>query len=89
VVELEKTNVSKTISVLVLRVPIRMRFGKRSLSCLYLSELNQPKKSVMVESSINTGHQSDFNNISVLDRASGYMDRLVKDAVEMRLRQGR
>jgi hypothetical protein len=47
--------------------------------------LDQPEKSVVVEHSINTGHQIDFNIISVLDRASGYMDRLVKQAFQIRL----
>jgi hypothetical protein len=35
--------------------------------------------------SINTGHQIDFNNTSVLNRASGYMDRLVKEAIQTSL----
>jgi hypothetical protein len=43
--------------------------------------LDQPKKSAVAEHSINAGHQIDFNNVSVLDRASGYMDRLVKEAI--------
>jgi hypothetical protein len=33
----------------------------------------------------NTGHLIDFNNISVLDRATGCMDRLVKEAIEIKL----
>jgi hypothetical protein len=37
-----------------------------------------------VEHSINTGHQIDFN-VSVLDRASGYMDCLIKEAIQIRL----
>jgi hypothetical protein len=49
--------------------------------------LDQPEKSVVAEHSINTGHKIDFNNVSVLDRASGYMDRLVKEAVQIRLNQ--
>jgi hypothetical protein len=39
-----------------------------------------------VEHSINTGHQNDFN-VSVVDRASGYIDRLVKEAIQIRLNQ--
>jgi hypothetical protein len=42
--------------------------------------LDQPEKSAVAEHSINTGHQIDFNN-----RASGYMDRLVKEAIQIRL----
>jgi hypothetical protein len=45
--------------------------------------LNQLEKSVVVEHSINTEHQIDFN-ISMLDRASGYMDCLVKEAIQIR-----
>jgi hypothetical protein len=29
----------------------------------------------------------DFNNVSVLDRASGYMDHLIKEAIQIRLNQ--
>jgi hypothetical protein len=47
--------------------------------------LDQPEKSAMAEHSINTGHQIDFNKISVLDRTSEYMDRLVNEAIQMRL----
>jgi hypothetical protein len=46
--------------------------------------LDQPEKSAIAEHSISTGHQIDFN-VSVLDRASGYMDRLVKEAIQIRL----
>jgi hypothetical protein len=48
--------------------------------------LDQPEKSV-AEHSINTGHQIDFNNVSVLDRASGYVDCLVKEAIQISLNQ--
>jgi hypothetical protein len=42
---------------------------------------------VVAEHSINAGHQIDFNNISVLDRASEYVDHLVKEAIQIRLNQ--
>jgi hypothetical protein len=42
-------------------------------------------QSAVAEHSINTGHQNGFNSVSVLDRASGYMDRLVKEAIQIRL----
>jgi hypothetical protein len=48
--------------------------------------LDQPEKSAVVEHSINTRHRIDFN-ISVLDRASGYMDCLIKEAIQIRLNQ--
>jgi hypothetical protein len=47
--------------------------------------LNQLEKSVVAENSINTGHQLDFNSISVFDRASGYGDHLIKEAIKIRL----
>jgi hypothetical protein len=47
--------------------------------------LDQPEKTEVAEHSINTGHQIDFN-VSVLDRASGYMDRLVKEVIQIRLK---
>jgi hypothetical protein len=39
----------------------------------------------VVEHSINTGHCIDFSNTIVLDRTSSYMDRLVKEAIGIRL----
>jgi hypothetical protein len=47
--------------------------------------LEQPEKSAVAEHSINTGHRIDFSSTSVLDKAAGYMDRLVKEAIEIRL----
>jgi hypothetical protein len=47
---------------------------------------DQPEKFAVTEHSINTGHEIDFNE-SILDRASGYMDRLVKEAIQIRLNQ--
>jgi hypothetical protein len=46
--------------------------------------LDQPKKSAVAEHGINAGHKIYFNNISVLDRASGYMDCLIKEAIQIR-----
>jgi len=34
----------------------------------------------VAEHSVNTGHRIDFSSISVLDRATGYMHCLVKEA---------
>jgi hypothetical protein len=47
--------------------------------------LKQPEKSAVAEHSINTRHHIDFSSTSVLDKAAGYMDRLVKEAIEIRL----
>jgi hypothetical protein len=47
--------------------------------------LNQPDKSAVVEHSINTGHCIDISNTIVLYRTWSYMDRLVKEAIGIRL----
>jgi hypothetical protein len=39
----------------------------------------------VAEHSINTGHCIDSSNTIVLDRASSYIDRLVKEATGIRL----
>jgi hypothetical protein len=44
--------------------------------------LDKPEKSVVAEHSVNTGH---FSNITILDRTSGYMDQIVKEAIRIRL----
>jgi hypothetical protein len=71
----EKTNVSRTISVLVLRV-LKYRL------------LKQPDKSVVVKHNFNRGHRIDFSSTSVLDKTTGYMDCLMKEAIEIRLNTG-
>jgi hypothetical protein len=45
--------------------------------------LEQPEKSAVAEHSINTRHHIDFSSTSVLDKAAGYMDCLVKEAIEI------
>jgi hypothetical protein len=39
----------------------------------------------VAEHSISKGHCIDFTGTSVLDRTSGYVDRLVKEGIEMHL----
>jgi hypothetical protein len=46
--------------------------------------LEQPEKSAVSEHSINTGHHI-FSRTSLLVKAAGYMDRLIKETVEIRL----
>jgi hypothetical protein len=46
-------------------------------------QLDRPEKSAVAENSINTGHQIHFKKVSVLDRASEYMDRLVIEAIQL------
>jgi hypothetical protein len=38
-----------------------------------------------VEHSIEAGHNIDFNNITILEKVTGYIDRLVKEATEINL----
>jgi hypothetical protein len=39
----------------------------------------------VAEHSIEAGHNIDFNNITILEKVTGYMDCLVKEAIEIRL----
>jgi hypothetical protein len=50
--------------------------------------LKQPNKSAVVEHNFNTGHRIDFSSTSVLDKTTGYIDCLVKEAIEIRLNTG-
>jgi hypothetical protein len=50
--------------------------------------LKQPDKSAVAEHNFNTGHRIDFSSTSVLDKTTGYMDRLVKEEIEIRLNTG-
>jgi hypothetical protein len=50
--------------------------------------LKQPDKSVVTEHKFNKGHRVDFSSTSVLDKTTGYMDRLVKEATEIQLNTG-
>jgi hypothetical protein len=45
--------------------------------------LKQPDKSAVAEHNFNTGHRIEFSSTSMLDKTAGYMDRLVKEAVEI------
>jgi hypothetical protein len=45
----------------------------------------QPEKFAVAEHNINTGLCVDCNGTSVLDRAAGYMDHLIKEAVKIQL----
>jgi hypothetical protein len=47
--------------------------------------LKQPDKSVVAEHNFNTVHRIDFSSTSVLDKVTGYMDRIVKETIEIRL----
>jgi hypothetical protein len=45
---------------------------------------HQPEKSAVAEHNISTGHCCDFSGTSLIDRTSGYVDGIVKEAVEIR-----
>jgi hypothetical protein len=47
--------------------------------------LNQPEKSAVAEHSITTSHRIIFDGTIKLGTATKYMDRLVKEAIEIRL----
>ncbi|KDR16514.1 hypothetical protein L798_09949, partial [Zootermopsis nevadensis] len=47
--------------------------------------LVQPEKSAMAEHKFETGHNIDFVNTTVLEKTTGYMDRKIKEAVEIKL----
>jgi hypothetical protein len=49
--------------------------------------LDQPEKSLVAGHSVNTEHQIDISNITILDRTSGYMDRVIKEAIHIRLKK--
>jgi hypothetical protein len=48
-------------------------------------QLCQPEKSAVAEHCLETGHRIEFEEVTVLTRSAGYMDRLVKRAIEIRL----
>jgi hypothetical protein len=41
--------------------------------------------SVLVEHRFETGHNIDFGHISILDKAAGYMDCMIKEVIKIRL----
>jgi hypothetical protein len=47
--------------------------------------LNQMEKSAVVEHRFQTGHNIDFSGISILDKATGFMDQILKEATKIRL----
>jgi hypothetical protein len=47
--------------------------------------LKQPDKSAVTEHNFNTGYRIDFSSTSMLDKTTGYMDRLMKEANEIQL----
>jgi hypothetical protein len=47
--------------------------------------LNQPEMSAVAEHSLTTYHRIDFDGASKLGTATRYMDRLVREAIEIRL----
>jgi hypothetical protein len=42
--------------------------------------LGQPEKSIVTEDRYDTGQNTDFSNTSILDKETGYMGHLIKEA---------
>jgi hypothetical protein len=53
----------------------------------YEACLGQPQKSVLAEHKFETGPNIKFDSTTILDKALGYMEGLIKEAVEIRLHQ--
>jgi hypothetical protein len=49
------------------------------------THLGQPENSAVAEHRFNTGHNIHFKSISILDKATGYMDCVINEAIEIRL----
>jgi hypothetical protein len=47
--------------------------------------LGQPEKSAVAQHALETGHKIEFNNTCRLARTKGYMDRIIKEAIEIKL----
>jgi hypothetical protein len=47
--------------------------------------LGQPERSAVAEHVLDTGHTMEFNNTHRLVKTKGYIDRLVKEAIEIKL----
>jgi hypothetical protein len=47
--------------------------------------LGQPEKLAMAEHKFETYHNTEFCSITILDKAPGYMDNLIKEAIKIRL----
>jgi hypothetical protein len=43
--------------------------------------LSQAEKSDVVEHKLETGHNVDFNSTSILNKTTGYMDRMINEAM--------
>jgi hypothetical protein len=60
-------------------VDIRLKEHQRNIRLQY------PDKSVVAEHSIDQGHRIQFHNASILATKNRYMDRIVKEAIEIEL----
>jgi hypothetical protein len=49
------------------------------------SHLGQPEKSAVAGHRFDSGHNIDFSSVYILNKATGFMDRIIKEAIEIRL----
>lgn len=54
----------------------------------YEACLGQPEKSVLAQHKFEIGHNIKFANTTILDKALGNVDSLIKEAIEIRLIPG-
>jgi hypothetical protein len=47
--------------------------------------LGQPDKSALAQHALETGHRVEFNKTCRLARTKGYMDRIIKEVIEIKL----
>jgi hypothetical protein len=60
-------------------VDIRLKEHQRNV------RLQHPDKSAVAEHSIDQGHRIQFHNASILATKTRYMDRIVREAIEIEL----
>jgi hypothetical protein len=57
--------------------------GTRCKEQMRYKRLGQSEKSVVAEHRFKTGHSTVFSNTTILDKATGCMDRIIKEAIEI------
>jgi hypothetical protein len=60
-------------------------FPQKQIANMRHLRLGQPDKSAVAQHTLETGHRVEFNNTCRLARTKGYMDRIIKEAIEIKL----